>query len=168
MRRFERPDGRNRWDSQLFEINPSIEEIHEGSQAIVKAVAFLSGDRTLMGLRNSQVLQPTIATQNVRTSETNSLYELDKATQEVVSSLVEAQAQGVGGVIRSVPIGEGLPVICLRRSVGLPELRRLRRTFLKLAGQSSLSGPPPPSDAKSAKRMFADYLNRELSSDSSR
>jgi hypothetical protein len=47
----------------------------------------------------------------VRTSETNSLYELDKATQEVVSSLVEAQAQGVGGVIRSVPIGEGLPVI---------------------------------------------------------
>jgi hypothetical protein len=31
--------------------------------------------------------------------------------QEVVSSLVEAQAQGVGGVIRSVPIGEGLPVI---------------------------------------------------------
>ncbi|KAH8947560.1 hypothetical protein BDL97_11G048300 [Sphagnum fallax] len=168
VRRFERPDGRNRWDSQLFEINPSIEEIHEGSQAIVKAVAFLSGDRTLMGLRNSQVLQPTIATQNVRTSETNSLYELDKATQEVVSSLVEAQAQGVGGVIRSVPIGEGLPVICLRRSVGLPELRRLRRTFLKLAGQSSLSGPPPPSDAKSAKRMFADYLNRELSSDSSR
>jgi tRNA uridine 5-carbamoylmethylation protein Kti12 len=65
VRRFERPDGRNRWDSQLFEINPSIEEIHEGSQAIVKAVAFLSGDRTLMGLRNSQVLQPTIATQNV-------------------------------------------------------------------------------------------------------
>jgi hypothetical protein len=41
------------------------EEINEGSQAIVKAVAFLSGDRTLMGLRNSQVLQPTIATQNV-------------------------------------------------------------------------------------------------------
>jgi hypothetical protein len=31
--------------------------------------------------------------------------------QEVVSSLVEAQAQGVGGVIRSVPIGEELPVI---------------------------------------------------------
>jgi hypothetical protein len=24
VRRFERPDGRNRWDSQLFEINPSI------------------------------------------------------------------------------------------------------------------------------------------------
>lgn len=55
--------------------------------------------------------------------------------------------------------------INLQRSVGLPELRRLRRTFLKLAGQSSLSGPPPPSDAKSAKRMFADYLNRELSAD---
>jgi hypothetical protein len=52
--------------------------------------------------------------------------------------------------------------IKLERSVGLPELRSLRRTFIKLAGQYSLSGPPPPTDADSAKRMFVDYLNREL------
>ncbi|GLJ16230.1 hypothetical protein SUGI_0272300 [Cryptomeria japonica] len=48
------------------------------------------------------------------------------------------------------------------RTVGLPELRRLRRTFVKLTGQTSLSGPPPRIDAQSAKRMFADYLNQEL------
>ena len=54
--------------------------------------------------------------------------------------------------------------INMQRLVGLPELRRHRRTFIKLAGQTSLSGPPPPSDSVSAKRMFADYLNRELSS----
>jgi hypothetical protein len=52
--------------------------------------------------------------------------------------------------------------INLQRSVGLPELRSLRRTFIKLAGQYSLSGPPPPTDADCAKRMFADYLNREV------
>lgn len=163
VRRFERPDGKNRWDSRLFELHPGKEEIHEGSQAIVEAVNFLTGDKNSVGTRNSQTLQPTIATQNARTSDTNSLYELDRATQEIVSILVDAQAQGMGGVVRSVSLGEGLPIINLQRSVGLPELRRLRRTFLKLAGQSSLSGPPPPSDAKSAKRMFADYLNRELS-----
>ena len=41
------------------------EEIHEGSQAIVEAVNFLTGNRNLAGTRNSQMLQPTIATQNV-------------------------------------------------------------------------------------------------------
>ncbi|KAL5993327.1 hypothetical protein ACLOJK_014251 [Asimina triloba] len=40
------------------------------------------------------------------------------------------------------------------RQVGLPELRSLQRTFIKLTGQASLSGPPPPSDADSAKRIL--------------
>ena len=52
--------------------------------------------------------------------------------------------------------------LMVERSVGLPELRSLRRTFIKLSGQASLSGPPPPTDADSAKRMFIEYLNREL------
>lgn len=52
--------------------------------------------------------------------------------------------------------------INIQRQIGLPELRSLRRTFIKLTGQYSLSGPPPPSDAVSAKRMFVDYLNKEI------
>lgn len=52
--------------------------------------------------------------------------------------------------------------LSVQRSAGLPELRSLRRTFIKLTGQASLSGPPPPTDADSAKRMFIEYLNREL------
>lgn len=95
VRRFERPDGKNRWDSRLFELHPAkgrswtiriideyavfwpgmllshllrvrTEDIHEGSQAIVEAVNFLTGDTKSAGARNSQMLQPTIATQNVR------------------------------------------------------------------------------------------------------
>lgn len=139
VRRFERPDGKNRWDSRLFELHPGkgwslymnlfyssmfrlgmfllshllhvrAEDIHEGAQAIVEVVNFLTGDTNSAGARNSQMLQPTIATQNVRShfflvlrlmviyslagleycvtvflqvrfSETNSLYELDRATQ---------------------------------------------------------------------------------------
>ncbi|KAG6585240.1 Protein KTI12-like protein, partial [Cucurbita argyrosperma subsp. sororia] len=92
----------------------------------------------------------------------NSLYELDKATHEVVNAIVEAQGQAMGGPLNGVPLGQDLPTINISKSVGLPELRRLRRTFIKLTGQTSLSGPPPPCDAASAKRMFVDYLNREL------
>ncbi|XP_058090160.1 protein KTI12 homolog [Magnolia sinica] len=160
-RRFEKPDRRNRWDSPLFELWPSKDRVNQSSTAIAEAVSYLtrkvdskSGD--------VRVLQPTIATQNVRMSEANSLYEMDRATQEVINAIVEAQSQGLGGPVNRVSLCQQLPTINIQRQVGLPELRSLRRTFIKLTGQSSLSGPPPPSDADSAKRMFVDYLNREI------
>ncbi|CAK9149513.1 unnamed protein product [Ilex paraguariensis] len=161
VRRFEKPDRRNRWDSPLFELWPARDCIEKSSVAIVDAISYLTKkvDSKTMGVK---VLQPTIATQNARFSESNSLYEMDRATQEVINVIVAAQSQAFGGPVNGICVSPGLPTINITRSVGLPELRRLRRTFVKLTGQSSLSGPPPPSDAESAKRMFVDYLNREL------
>ncbi|CAN1314041.1 Protein KTI12 homolog [Linum perenne] len=86
----------------------------------------------------------------------------NRATQEVISVIVEAQSQALGGPMNGISIGQDLPTLNVSKSVRLPELRRLRLTFMKLTGQTSLSRRPPPSDAKSAKRMFVDYLNREL------
>ncbi|CAK9186172.1 unnamed protein product [Ilex paraguariensis] len=161
VRRFEKPDRRNRWDSPLFELWPARDCIEKSSVAIVDAISYLTKkvDSKTMDVK---VLQPTIATQNARFSEANSLYEMDRATQEVINVIVAAQSQAFGGPVNGISVSPGLPTINITRSVGLPELRRLRRTFVKLTGQSSLSGPPPPSDAESAKRMFVDYLNREL------
>lgn len=163
VRRFERPDRRNRWDSPLFELWPSKEGVDKSCAAILDAVSYLT-KKVDSKTRDVKILQPTIATQTARTSEANSLYELDRATQEVINVIVEAQSQAMGGPLNGVAVGPGLPSIDISRSVGLPELRRLRRTFIKLTGQTSLSGRPPPSDADSAKRMFVDYLNRELGS----
>ncbi|EXC22073.1 hypothetical protein L484_006657 [Morus notabilis] len=161
--RFERPERRNRWDSPLFELFPWKDGVEKTSPAISEALLYLT-KKVDSKTRDVKILQPTIATQNSKFSEANSLYELDRATQEVISALVEAQSQAMGGPLNGVSLGQGLPTVNISRSVGLPELRRLRRTFIKLTGQTSLSGPPPPSDADSAKRMFVDYLNRELGS----
>lgn len=161
VQRFEKPDRRNRWDSPLFELWSSKDGIENSSAAILDAVSYLT-KKIDSKTRDVKVLQPTIATQSARFSEANSLYEMDRATQEVTNAIVEAQLLAMGGSVNGLSVGEGLPTINITRSVGLPELRRLRRTFIKLTGQSSLSGPPPPSDAQSAKRMFVDYLNREL------
>ncbi|GKU99680.1 hypothetical protein SLEP1_g12489 [Rubroshorea leprosula] len=163
VRRFEKPDRRNRWDSPLFELWPYKDGIEKSSAAIFDAVSYLT-KKVDTKSRDVKILQPTIATQNTRFSEANSLYELDRATQEVINAIVEAQSQAIGGPLSGISLGQGLPTINTGRSVVLPELRRLRRTFIKLTGQTSLSGPPPPSDADSAKRMFIDYLNRELGS----
>ncbi|XAR55928.1 hypothetical protein NMG60_11036169 [Bertholletia excelsa] len=161
VRRFEKPDRRNRWDSPLFELWPFRDGIEKSSPAIIDAVEYLT-KKVDAKTRDVKVLQPTIATQTARASEANSLYEMDRATQEVINAIVAAQSQAMGGPMNGISLGQGLPTINISRTVGLPELRRLRRTFIKLTGQSSLSGPPPPSDAESAKRMFVDYLNREL------
>lgn len=161
VRRFETPIRRNRWDSPLFELWPSRDRIDKSSPGILDAVMYLT-KKADSNSRDVKILQPTIATQNTRFSEANSLYEIDRATQEVVTAIVEAQSQAIGGPVNGISIGQGLESVSIGRSVGLPELRRLRRTFIKLTGQTSLSGPPPPSDANSAKRMFVDYLNREL------
>ncbi|CAI9096480.1 OLC1v1032641C1 [Oldenlandia corymbosa var. corymbosa] len=163
VRRFETPERRNRWDSPLFELWPAREGIEKSSGAIVDAVTYLT-KKVDSKTRDVKILQPTIATQTNRSSEANSLYEMDKATQEVINVVIEAQSKALGGPINNLSLGPQLPSISISQPVGLPELRRLRRTFLKLTGQSSLSGRPPPADADSAKRMFADYLNRELGS----
>ncbi|KAL7091276.1 hypothetical protein ACP275_12G095400 [Erythranthe tilingii] len=161
VRRFERPDSKNRWDSPLFELSPSKDGIEKTSAAVIDAVSYLT-KKVDSRTKDVKVLQPTIATQNARFSEANSLYEMDRATLEVMNMIVEAQSRAMGGPLNGVSIGPGLPSVDISRPVGLPELRRLRRTFIKLTGQSSLSGPAPASDADSAKRMFVDYLNREL------
>lgn len=161
VRRFERPDSRNRWDSPLFEVWPFRDGIRKSSSAIVDAVTYLT-KKVDSKTRDVKVLQPTIATQSARLTEANSLYELDRATQEITNMIVEAQSRAIGGPLNGVSLGPGLPNLNISRPVSLPELRKLRRTFIKLTGQSSLSGPPPPSDADSAKRLFVDYLNREF------
>ncbi|KAK8957629.1 hypothetical protein KSP39_PZI000350 [Platanthera zijinensis] len=161
VRRFERPDRRNRWDYPLFELFPSRDTVEQSSPVISDAVSYLTR-KVDSKRRDVRILQPTIATQNVRTAEANSLYELDKAAQEVINAFLEAQSQALGGSSGKISIGQKFPTINVERRVGLPELGSLRRTFLKLTGQASLSGPPPPTDADAAKRMFVDYLNREM------
>lgn len=157
VRRFEKPERRNRWDSPLFELRSS--DFGSIVDDVVSYITKKVDSRT----RDVKILQPTIATQTSRVSDANSLYELDKATQEVTNAIAEAQSRDLGMLpANGVSIGKDLPPINLSRSVGLPELRRLRRTFMKLTGQTSLSARAPPSDSDSAKRMFIDYLNREL------
>lgn len=127
-----------------------------------KAVISLLLAENAPGNRSPRQLQPSMATQNVRGGESNQLYDLDCATQEVVSALVEAQSEAgvvAGGAVR---ITKDLPPIYLDRLIGLPELRQHKRTFMKLATQASLSGPALHHDKISTKRMFCDYLRREL------
>uniref|UniRef100_A0A0E0R7G2 Protein KTI12 homolog n=1 Tax=Oryza rufipogon TaxID=4529 RepID=A0A0E0R7G2_ORYRU len=69
---------------------------------------------------------------------------VDSKTRDVkvLQPTIATQTEVINAIVEAQSCGLGLP----------------------LAGQYSLSGPPPPADADSATRMFVDYLNREISS----
>ncbi|XVE91599.1 hypothetical protein REPUB_Repub01dG0023800 [Reevesia pubescens] len=71
VRRFEKPDRRNHWDSPLFELWPHNDGVEKSSVAIVDAFSYLT-KKVDSKSRNDKILQPTIATQSTRFSEANS------------------------------------------------------------------------------------------------
>ncbi|CAI7921126.1 unnamed protein product [Closterium sp. NIES-54] len=98
--RFERPVGRNRWDSPLFELHPATEQAAEEVERVIGEVVRLlvggSGAANGQG-RAGRALQPTVATQTATASDANVLYEMDRATKEVISAVMDAQASLGGG-----------------------------------------------------------------------
>eukprot|EP00899_Mesostigma_viride_P010036 jgi/Mesvir1/19033/Mv12797-RA.1 len=152
--RFETPDGRNRWDSPLFSLHP----MDEGgiSEAQLQAIVSSLNPAARAGKKPVK-LQPTIATQQIASSDTNHMYELDTTIQEIINMILKSQT-ATGGAARLDVTGGGGPLLTLPRPVTLPELRRIHRAFVKLL-TSSLG---PPASAEAARHMFADYVASSL------
>eukprot|EP00047_Mylnosiga_fluctuans_P011052 m.19382 g.19382 ORF g.19382 m.19382 type:complete len:270 (-) comp3434_c0_seq1:246-1055(-) len=111
--RFECPDSRNRWDSPLFTCVPEES---------------LPQDAIYQALFESSVAAPTLSVQSQPLSATNFLHELDSITQDIIAAMLKAQATFVPGDAIAVPGCD--KKVTLKRAVGLPELRRLRRQFI--------------------------------------
>lgn len=158
--RFERPDARNRWDKPLYTVNPASEDLSNQLNEIVLAVTDTAIARSSVSaaLANSELV-PTSATSNPALSATNLLHEVDKAAQEVISAVSAAQTAAVGGPPGQVFLGPGIELLVLQEQVTMPELRRHKRAFLKLATQIANNRVQSAQDAK---RMFADYLRSTL------
>ena len=141
--RYEEPNGMTRWDSPLFTV--PFEDSEPPYEAIWEAMIGSDG--------KAKVVRPNAATVLKPASEQNYLYELDKTTSEVVSSITTWQQDhpGEGGGQISVSDAER-PIILPTTAPSLPQLQRLRRQFTALNRQHTLS--------KSRIRdLFVDYLN---------
>ncbi len=157
--RFERPDGRNRWDKPLYTIHPASEDFSTQLQETILAVTGTSEVKGNAHAASVSELVPTSATSNPSLSATNLLHEVDKAAQEVISAVNDAQTAAAGGPAGQVSLGPGIDPLVLQEQVTMPELRRHKRAFLKLATQVHHSRVQSAQDAK---RMFADYLQTTL------
>ena len=173
LHRFERPDGRNRWDSPLFTLRPLLGDAHvaEILAAVARAVAHEPAQPSSAAAAAAEQgpgcsggaaprgLAPTVATTSPALSATNLLHEVDQATQDILNRVSEAQATAGSGAAGRVDCGEGGLALDLQRAVTLPELRRHKRAFLKLLTNQTFGRCP---DACAVRRLFVDYLRGQL------
>ena len=197
--RFERPDGKNRWDSPLFTLRPPLggfapENTAGGGAAegcaglpgyrdptraetMERAVAHIRGASDGFGSSggaSGRSLEPNAATQpSTLLSDTRLRAEIDAGAQDVVDALVSDAGGGstasvVGadtavGETRS--FGDGCPDLRLRGCVlNLQTLRRLKRTFLKLAANGMARTSAGGDVRTNVKRMFVEYVQQHCDS----
>lgn len=116
MSRYEEPEERNRWDSPLFTL------IYDDTE--------IPNDKIWDSVILRKALPPNKSTVAKPVSSTNYVYELDKATLEIINAFVERQKElGTGGMPMTVPRSE-TKVVNPPRTVTLSELRRLRKQFV--------------------------------------
>jgi protein KTI12 len=134
--RMEHPNGNKRWDKPLFTVTADDKMPTEDIYNV---------------LIHGEALRPSVSTVKQVVSETNTLHELDRVTQEIVKSIVDAhKIMGPGDPVK-VPHCD-LEFTC-SRTIGLAELRRLRRQYIKVAQLRV------PDSIKSIAEQFTNYLN---------
>lgn len=137
--RFESPDSRNRWDYPLFILYPSDP---------------LPGEEICNALFHRKPPPPNQSTQSQPLSESNFLHELDRLTQEVVRSVINAQRTSVPG--EHVPVNNTQEKLVLPRKVTIAELRKLRKQFI------SYTKLHPVEDQCQLVTLFVQYLNKTI------
>ncbi|KAJ1958070.1 kti12, chromatin associated [Dipsacomyces acuminosporus] len=140
--RYEEPNPATKWDSPLFTV---IQHDPDDS---------LPFDKIWDAVVEKRAPPPNFATAMKPVTETNYLFELDRATQDVINAILEAQKSGVPMSEVLVP-GTDKRVQMPGRNITLAELRRLRRQFTNINRLVTLKIDRVP-------ELFVDYLNTTL------
>lgn len=134
--RYEEPNAMTRWDSPCFNI------FHEDESAPI--------DEIWNALVNRKIARPNAATLMKPAVEGNYLYELDKATQSIITLILDTQKMGVTGGSITV---DGQELQLPEQSIGLAGLQRLRRQFIGINKNLMVGGTPR------MKVLFIEFLN---------
>ncbi|KAL6058844.1 hypothetical protein STEG23_014915 [Scotinomys teguina] len=139
--RFESPDSRNRWDRPLFTVVGLEEPL---PLAEIRAALF-----------ENRPPPPHQSTQSQPLASGNFLHQLDQATSQVLTALMEAQKSAVPGDMLTLPgTTEHLQ---FTRPLTMAELSRLRRQFISYTKMH-----PNNENLPQLANMFLQYLSQSL------
>ncbi|KAJ2481179.1 kti12, chromatin associated [Coemansia sp. RSA 2131] len=140
--RYEEPNSATRWDSPLFTIIQNDPNDTLPFDSIWDAIV------------ERRAPPPNFATAVKPAEETNYQFELDRATQDVITAILDSQKSGVPTSYVVVP-NSSEKVNMPGRNLTLSELRRLRMQFSKLNRQA-------PLQVGQIAESFVNYLNINL------
>ncbi|KAI9847333.1 MAG: hypothetical protein M1838_000942 [Thelocarpon superellum] len=168
--RYEEPNGMTRWDSPLFTVlyddpAPPCEEIWEalvGSEGNSKAVkpnqATVLVSCFVKGPLKGEAAHSLYFSLQKPATDSNHLYELDRLTQEILTSIISYQSDHPGEDGGEVRVPDVDAVIALPPShMSLPQLQRMRRQFITMNRQHV------PEKSRITP-LFVDYLNDQFQS----
>lgn len=139
--RFEAPDSRNRWDRPLFTVVGLEEPL---PLAEIRAALF-----------ENRAPPPHQSTQSQPLASGSFLHQLDQATSQVLTALMEAQKSAVPGDVLTLPgTTEHLQ---FTRPLTMAELSRLRRQFISYTKMH-----PNNENLPQLANMFLQYLRQSL------
>ncbi|XP_051026920.1 protein KTI12 homolog [Acomys russatus] len=139
--RFEAPDSRNRWDRPLFTVVGLEEPL---PLAEIRAALF-----------ENRAPPPHQSTQSQPLASGSFLHQLDQATSQVLTALMEAQKSAVPGDLLTLP--GTTEHLRFTRPLTLAELSRLRRQFISYTKMH-----PNNENLPQLANMFLQYLNQSL------
>ncbi|CAB3406712.1 unnamed protein product [Caenorhabditis bovis] len=165
LMRYERPDTKFRWEKPLFDIKigkseSQIDDIDDMSVNLEHPSprnAQIFDDEIIDWIINGVELTENQSTQVVPLAPANFLHELDRATQDVVTTILNAQRTLVRGQTIKIPgATSNSDTIKFTKPRTLPELNRLRHQFM------NMSKKDPLTDKTKITSLFVDFLNSNL------
>ncbi|KAL1776743.1 KTI12-like [Sigmodon hispidus] len=139
--RFEAPDSRNRWDRPLFTVVGLEEPL---PLAEIRSALF-----------ENRAPPPHQSTKSQPLASGSFLHQLDQATSQVLTALMEAQKSAVPGDLLTLP--GTTEHIRFTRPLTLAELSRLRRQFISYTKMH-----PNNENLPQLANMFLQYLSQSL------
>lgn len=91
---------------------------------------------------------------------TNFLHEIDRRAQTIVERFAKIQSDAGAGAVGLVNLSEDSRPLFIERTVSLQELRRLKRSFLRLVTKTYFNKLP---DVQAADNLFIDFLREHIS-----
>ena len=144
--RFEQPNPKQRWDDPCYLIHP-------GDVLPLEDMA-----NHLASMRTDSA---SYATKYSKVADTNYLFDMEKASQEAISAILEASNQSMIG--DSVAIPNATKKVKLIKPVSMAELRRLRRQYLTMTRQMANTGTGfTQQTLTDALNAFIDYINTQI------
>lgn len=144
-RRFEPPEGRNRWDSPLFTIDVQKPDWNSQLPAICATL--------------DSKLQATFATRQHVAPLVDTLGELDRVTRAAEAELI-SQLQRGAAVGANISVPNASVLVRLQRKPRVAELRNMRRAYLNYSRMH-----PPRADASATDKLadeYVHYINEQL------